>query len=48
MVPLLITAMMSTCGKYVMPCVTRILVYNDVEDISYIVNLIVVTRIKNT
>ena len=31
-VPLLITAMMSTCGKYVIPCVTRILVYKDVED----------------
>ena len=46
MVPLLITAMMSTCGKYVMPCVTRILVYKDVENISYNVYLIVITRIK--
>ena len=47
MVPLLITAMMSTCGKYVMPCVTRILVYQDKVDISYnCVRLIFVTGIK--
>ena len=38
--------MMSTCGKYVIPCVTRILVYKDVEDMSFIVYLIVITHYK--